>query len=194
MLDWVRDLNFLSLSRKYPDIYLDSQLISFNYANTLERHFHIHSNQINYIHGNFQVESCSLILGHDMSESNLDYDVDDNQEGQGRLVVRSFLEYSRKPVEKIIKDNQTFWEGLSSINEIIIIRHSLSMVDIPYFKTIATHVSKKCLWKASYYNETDAENHVNTLKQCGIDAQLIHSFDIYPGRPKQGVLFQFKKE
>ncbi|WP_293670787.1 bacteriophage abortive infection AbiH family protein [uncultured Parabacteroides sp.] len=189
MLDWVKNLNLLPLSRKYPDIDLDSLFISFNYTNTLERHFHIHPNQVNYIHGNSQVESCSLILGHDMSESNLDYDVDDNQEGQGKLVVRSFLEYSRKPVEKIIKDNQKFWKKLSSINEIIIIGHSLSMVDIPYFKTIATYVSKKCLWKVSYYNEADAENHVNALKQCGIDVQLIHPFDIYPSRPKQGVLF-----
>ena len=38
-------------------------------------------------------------------------------------------------------------------------------------------------------NEVDAENHVNALKRCGIDFRLIHSFNIYPSRPKQGVLF-----
>lgn len=189
MIDWVRNLNLLPLSRKYPGIYPDSLFISFNYTNTLERHFHIDPNHINYIHGNAQKEACDLILGHDMDNSNMDYDVDDNQEGQGRLVVRSFLKYSRKPVEKIVKDNQSFWEKLASVTEVIIIGHSLSFVDIPYFETIATYVSKKCLWKVSYYNEVDAENHVNALKRCGIDFRLIHSFNIYPSRPKQGVLF-----
>ncbi len=91
MIDWVRILNLLPLSRKYPDIYPDSLFISFNYTNTLERHFHIHPDQINHIHGNAQEESCDLIFGHDMDESDMDYDVDDNQEGQGRLVVRSFF-------------------------------------------------------------------------------------------------------
>ena len=189
MIDWVRNLNLLPLSRKYPGIYPDSLFISFNYTNTLERHFHIDPNHINYIHGNAQKEACDLIVGHDMDNSNMDYDVDDNQEGQGRLVVRSFLKYSRKPVEKIVKDNQSFWEKLASVTEVIIIGHSLSFVDIPYFETIATYVSKKCLWKVSYYNEVDAENHVNALKRCGIDFRLIHSFNIYPSRPKQGVLF-----
>jgi hypothetical protein len=189
MIDWIRYLNLLPLSRKYPDIYPDSLFISFNYTNTLERHFHIHSDQINYIHGNVQETNSDLIFGHDIDESDLVYDVDDNQERQGRIVVRSFLEYSRKPVEKIIKDNQRFWEKLSSVTEIIIIGHSLSLVDIPYFKAIATHVSKRCLWDVSYYNEADAENHTNALKRCGIDFQLIYPFDIYPNRPKQGVLF-----
>lgn len=100
-----------------------------------------------------------------------------------------FFKHSRKPVEKIIKDNQNFWEKLSFVTEIIVIGHSLSSVDVPYFKIIAAHVSKKCLWKVSYYNEADAKNHTNALKQCGIDFQSIHPFDIYPGRPKQGVLF-----
>ncbi len=189
MIDWIRHLNILPLSRKYPDICSDSLFISFNYTNTLERYFHIHSDQINYIHGNAQDTNCDLILGHNMDKSDLIYDVDDNQERQGRIVVRSFLEYSRKPFEQIIKDNQRFWEKLSSVTEIIIIGHSLSLVDIPYFKTIATHVSKKCLWNVSYYNEADAENHANAMKQCGIDFQLIYPFDIYPNRPKQGVLF-----
>lgn len=189
MIDWARSLNRLPLFGKYPDIRPDSLFISFNYTNTLERHFHIHPKRINYIHGSAQEESCDLILGHDMDESNMDYDVDDNQEGQGRVVVRSFFKYSRKPVERIIKENQRFWEKLSSVAEIIIIGHSLSSIDIPYFKTIAAHVSKQCLWKVSCYKDTDAENHTKALKRCGVDPQLIHPFDIYPCQPKQGVLF-----
>lgn len=189
MIEWVRNLNLLPLSRKYPDISPDSLFISFNYTNTLERHFHIHPDQINYIHGNAQEENCNLVLGHGMDESKMHYDVDDNQEGQGRLIVRSFLKYSRKPVEKIIKDNQNFWKKLPFVTEIIIIGHSLSFVDIPYFRTIAAHVRKKCLWRVSYYKEADAENHANALKRCGVDSRLIHPFDMYPDRPKQGVLF-----
>ncbi|GAT61677.1 bacteriophage abortive infection AbiH family protein [Paludibacter jiangxiensis] len=189
MINWIKILNNRPLSRKYPDIDPDSLFISFNYTNTLERHFHIHPDQINYIHGSAQEENCNLIFGHDMNKANINYDVDDNQEGQGRLVVQSFLKHTRKPVEKIIAQNQDFWSKLYSLNEVIIIGHSLSPVDAPYFKTIANHVPNKCLWKVSYYNKTDIKHHTSRLIKCGVDPQFILPFDIYPDRPTQGVLF-----
>lgn len=167
----------------------DSLFISFNYTNTLERHYHIHPNRINYIHGNGQEENCDLIFGHEMDEWNMDYELDDNQEGQGRFLVQQFFKHSQKPVERILEDNQDFWDKLSSVREVIVIGHSLSAVDAPYFNMVDIYVSTDCLWKVSYYDEADAENHVNALVRCGINPRLIEPFDILPGRPKQGKLF-----
>ena len=184
MVDWVRSLNQLPLRRKYPDIEADSLFISFNYTNTLERHYRIHPSRINYIHGDGQEDNCDLIFGHDMHDEDLYSEFDENQEGQGRLIVQSFLKQSQKPVERILEDNQDFWNKLSSIREVIVIGHSLSAVDAPYFNMIDVYVSKGCLWKVSYYDEADAENHVKALVQCGINSRLIQSFDILPDRPK----------
>lgn len=189
MIDWVRSLNLMPISKRHMDIDSNALFISFNYTNTLERYYNIKSNQINYIHGSGHKENCDLVFGHDMDESDIDYEVKDNQEGQGRLIVKSFLEHSRKPTEKIIKENQSFWDKLSFITDIIIIGHSLSTVDMPYFKTIVEHVNKKCSWKVSYYNELEIKNHINTLIDCGVNPQLIYPFNIYKDRPKQGALF-----
>lgn len=76
MIEWARTLNFLPLKRKYSGIDTDSIFISFNYTNTLERHYHINSKQINYIHGDAQKENCDLIFGH--NNTNLNYETDDN--------------------------------------------------------------------------------------------------------------------
>ncbi len=187
MVDWIKELNLLPLRRKYPNLDADSFFISFNYTNTLERHYHVHPSCINYIHSHVQKENCNLIFGHDMEES--DYEFDDNQEGLGRFRVQSFLNHIRKPVDQILKDNEEFWRKLSVIKEVIILGHSLSSVDGPYFSKIANHVNKECLWKVSYYDEVDAENHLRALVKYGVNSRFVEPFDILPGRPRQGKLF-----
>lgn len=51
------------------------------------------------------------------------------------------------------------------------------------------HVAKRSLWLFSYHNDYDIDNHVNALKECGVNPEFIHPFDICPGRPKQLSLF-----
>lgn len=75
-------------------------------------------------------------------------------------MVQSFFKYTRKPVEKIIKSNKNFWGKLASISEVIVLGHSLSPVDGPYFSKIASLVNVRCLWKVSYYESRYCKSYI----------------------------------
>lgn len=178
MIDWVRGLNKLPISGTLLNIDPDAIYISFNYTDTLERHYHIHPSRIHYIHGNGERENCDLIFGHDMSTSEINYKPMYTHKGFPGTVLKSYLEYTRKPVERILKDQRNLWRKLSSVTEVIVLGHSLSVVDAAYFKRIAKRVPKDCAWSVSYHTPEEAKRHIYTLDRYGIDRPRVKLFEM----------------
>lgn len=162
-----------SLSNKLK---LDSnaKYLNFNYTHTLELLYNIPRNQIKYIHnraGNHQ----KLILGHGVTKPNPFQDEippknltdeeliewNDNMAEsfdlsiqRGKWAVEQYYFDSLKDTGQIIKDNVMYFSSLNSINEIVVIGHSMSQVDHPYFSEIINNIDiNTTKWIITYYNQ-----------------------------------------
>ena len=54
------------------------------------------------------------------------------------------------------------------MNEVIIIGHSLNIVDMPYFKKVFNSISENAIWKAYYFEDTDKKPFEKVLDDLGI--------------------------
>src|SRR3546814_416165 len=60
----------------------------------------------------------------------------------------------QKDTKEVIKQHRQFFKNLNSIDEVIVLGHSLGRVDWPYFRLIAKYANK-ALWKISYFGESE---------------------------------------
>ncbi|EKN4801466.1 bacteriophage abortive infection AbiH family protein [Yersinia enterocolitica] len=188
---------------KYPELtsYKRLQLcnnalfINFNYTSTIESYYGIKSSQILYIHGNASLPRDRLILGHGIDPKNFEEypenpptDVTDEELQQwyqymsdnydyayesGKHTLNQYFTHSFKNTKEVMSAGQAFFSQLNAVNEVIIIGHSLSAVDLPYFVAIKQHIQPNSTWTATWYRENEREQHLSALKSIGIDAPRI---------------------
>ena len=60
-----------------------------------------------------------------------------------------------KKCDDIIVDNSDFFEGIRNISRIVVLGHSLSEVDMPYFREISRQIGKEVTWDISYHTKDD---------------------------------------
>ncbi|WP_449568658.1 bacteriophage abortive infection AbiH family protein [Lelliottia nimipressuralis] len=194
--------SFISLV-KYPELAADKTLqlcnnalfINFNYTSTIECYYGIKSSQILYIHGNASLPGDRLILGHGIDPENFKEhpdepptDVTDEELEQwyqhmsdnydfayesGKQTLNRYFTQSFKNTEEVMSAGQAFFSQLNAVNEVIIVGHSLSAVDMPYFAAIKQHVQPNSTWTATCYLEKEREQHLHALQSIGIEYPLI---------------------
>lgn len=161
----------------------NSKFLNFNYTSSLEKLYGISPSKITHIHGKVGDNRSNIILGHGVNPKKLaqQFDLDEDGDWSSDPRVNNALELYKeyyktnsKPIRKIIEMNKDFFESLEFIEEIYILGHSLSKVDIPYIETIVNNINlKKVKWIVSYYGEDEKENHKKTLKDLGINKNMI---------------------
>lgn len=185
--DWILDLKYPSnVTNLLLDLNKNASFLSFNYSNTLESLYNIRPEQITYIHNKAKSEKhlfrpdeldylkddSDIIIGH--AVKNLKINVPRyNSRGiktyyayeEGLDALKSYFQQSYKNSDQIISDNSCFFDNLSIIEKIIIIGHSLSDVDMLYFKAISKGAINVKEWKITYYGE---DNLANTENQTSI--------------------------
>lgn len=90
--------------------------------------------------------------------------------------VESYYSDSEKPVDKILRDNQVYFESLSNIEIIYVWGISFSKVDKPYIKKIIEVNADKAnlQWYVSAYSDTDHDRALDSLVSLGILESNIH--------------------
>ena len=74
------------------------------------------------------------------------------------------------PFTQIFLHSHTdFFDSLNTVDEIFILGHSLSDVDLPYFDKVATSVNQETSWIVSYHTNNDISHHNNQLRKIGIN-------------------------
>ncbi|MEK4261869.1 bacteriophage abortive infection AbiH family protein [Paenibacillus sp. FSL L8-0499] len=162
--------------------------LNFNYTDTLESTYSIPASKILYLHGN-ALHGDRLILGHhddsnfkekpipafnteeewEEWEANLsDYD-DDFREQEAREEIKSYFKKTYKNTALIVQENCGFFESLTQIEEVYILGHSLSVIDMDYFKAIKEAVLKNYKWYISYYSEQDYANAQKFVENLQIE-------------------------
>ncbi len=170
----------------------DALFFTFNYTRTLEDLYKINTEKINHIHHQANLRYYDIILGNGVNPEKFDIkppegltdkevekwykDQDDNFDysyDTGRENLIKYFSYSFKPTANIITDNESYFASLSDIEEIHVLSHSLSEVDLPYFEKIIAFTKDDANWTVSYYNDAEKDKHLKTLKNLGIKEENI---------------------
>lgn len=177
---WLKQISLESTDKKL-DLEEESVFLNFNYTLTLEKVYKISSKKIFHIHGDVETDQGCLTFGHNQKLSE-ELELDENGDSNRTMFTdsenaakHSFYAF-QKPVGDIITKNKTFFESIRSINEIIILGHSLNPVDIPYFEEIKRQTKNTPKWKVSFCKEEEKETHLKTLREIGVAKGSIEFF------------------
>lgn len=121
----------------------DAVFLTFNYTPTLQNLYGIPDARVLHIHGSSGHDGRALTLGHGWNpltrkslNDRADIEDEDARIIQANDVLDEYFTKTFKPTEKIIADNQSFFDGMTSIDCVFVLGHSLSEVDRPYFRTL----------------------------------------------------------
>jgi len=158
-----------------------AKYLSFNYTSTLETVYGLPEESILYIHNKAEDQLSDLILGHGWNPSeivSLNHGIDtenyDVRISGANEIIDEYFSKTFKPTENIIKENADFFKSLRNITHIYVLGHSLSEVDIAYFRAIVDGIdSHRVHWKISYYRDVELTTHRDTMKALDIDDKLL---------------------
>jgi hypothetical protein len=173
----------------------DSIYLSFNYTDTLERFYQVKHENILYIHGKASLDTDDLILGHAQDPSNFNEEVEKPPENLseeeleqweeymsdnynlsfelGKHEIESYFADTFKPTDQVIEENLPFFNQLNKVEEVFVLGHSLSNVDMPYFEKIKSNIGNKPSWTATYFGDGQRNTHKTTLINLGIKIENI---------------------
>ncbi len=177
-----------------------AQYLSFNYTDTLEHYYRIPEVNINYIHGKAKNNSNALILGHGIDPDNFKNEdphppegltpdqmemwvehMNDNYDHSFELGKEELLDYffrTFKQTKEVISLNSTFFNKIHDIDEVLVLGHSLSEIDMPYFEEIMRVISSNPIFTVSYYSQAEHDSHKVTLLNLGIKEKHINLITI----------------
>ena len=169
--------------------------LSFNYTDTLEQYYGISESNINYIHGKAKTGNTDLILGHGVDPDNFKNEapkppeglteddverwreqINDNYDYSFELGKEELLSYflrTFKQTKDIILLNSVFYNKIHNVDEVFILGHSLSEIDMPYFHEIMRIINGNPIFTVSYYSRTEYHSHKETLLNLGINKKCI---------------------
>jgi hypothetical protein len=153
--------------------------LTFNYTVTLEVACDIDSANILYVHNKAINENSLLILGHSRTPSEQESFSKENDEdtdvrvAEGNDILDSYFQETYKDIETIIEENSDFFSDLSNVNEVTVLGHSISPVDIKYFELIKGNIDENSTWKISYYGDQQKEQNKNKVLNLGVNESQI---------------------
>ena len=183
---WVKTLTVDGKDRPFEMFHGDYKVLCFNYTEFIEDLYGAKADNICYIHGcrknRKNCKSGKLILGHRPGrEDDQGEKVKPKQEKfkdpYKRYIMESALETAAreaawyeeamtKNCDTIIKNHEQFFSGLSDIEEVYVIGHSLSEVDYPYFREICKRSDAK--WYIGFHSLDDMKRFLVFVDAMGL--------------------------
>lgn len=161
--DWVNSIEISGIEKVYK-LNTDSRYLSFNYTDTLETVYGIAPNQVTHIHGS-RLNDEEYIIGHNNNRNPSSVWDDDGltfeQQAYENIIV--WMNEFTKQYNRNIANHSSFFDSLYDIKQIIVIGHSMSKVDWPYFREIIKNIGKEIPWIV-YCHSIDDRNNTNLFK------------------------------
>ncbi len=180
--EWIRQLPIpwaAEFSGQRVSLDPSAVFLNFNYTSSLQRLYGVPDINVLHIHGAAADPTDTLVLGHGWApDPNLDpYRFEHDPEGadirvvEGQRIVDGYFRDTFKPTAKVIEKNAAFFAGLSDIDRIVVMGHSVSEVDHPYFEQIIANIDiKRVSWKISYHGDLDGLRR--RIASLGVPAHL----------------------
>ena len=170
-----------------------SQFLNFNYTDTLQRYYGVDSKAICYIHEKSSKDHCKIILGHGTDPSNFEEKKPEPPEGLNEEELERWKEYMAeqydysyesakdeilsyftmafKDTVYIIENNISFFKSLNNVENIYVLGHSISEVDIKYFETVQKYTTQEAKWYVTFYSDYEKKKHFEALTKIGVEPQ-----------------------
>lgn len=185
---WIRTIKLRDVLPRTTYVNKDDLYINFNYTSLLENVYNIPLENVIHIHGSLRKNYDDPIIGHgnynriEMMEKRIISSQDrfDEKETSICKVIKEYYEKTLKNVNNRIPMLSRI-EYLNFI-DIFVVGHSLSGVDIPYFRYMDVKTSKKLNWNIVFYKEEEIIKMRKSLKSMGISNErinLIPAIDFY---------------
>ena len=183
--EWVSQIYIpkpIEVERKRLSLKRNARYLSFNYTSTLPMIYGIPKDDILYIHGEVGNSNREIVLGHAWKPTPIsipnypdpDEDPDDPRIIEGNEIINEYFKSTFKNVQSIIDANQSFFAGLHRVANIYILGHSLSAVDLDYFKEILKYIdTDKVCWRISYLGDEELGRHRATINTLGINSNNV---------------------
>lgn len=163
--EWIRQLPVpfsAEFSGQRVQVDPSAVFLNFNYTPSLQRLYEVPDINVLHIHGAAANSTETLVLGHGWEhDPNPDpYRFEQDPEGadirvvEGQGIVDDYFRDTFKPTTKVIEKNAGFFTGLSDVDRIIVMGHSVSEVDHPYFEEVIANIDvARVRWKVSYHGD-----------------------------------------
>lgn len=182
--EWVRQLVIPSIKELVIaplGLPLTSRYLNFNYTSSLTDIYSIPRHSIFYIHGDAQ-ENDELVLGHAWNPVEVpslnnvpDPESMDARVMEGNEVINGYFGHTFKNSKKIIAENIDYFFSLRDVSKIIVLGHSLSLVDEAYFKEIVKSIRVEGIqWVVTYYKDDEKEHHRAALSRIGVPDNVMN--------------------
>ena len=157
--------------------------LSFNYTDTLEKVYGVPRDRINYIHGR-RNSNDEIVVGHHAVVNANDH-LGDNPviyEYQGYDNIADEVNRQRKSTPDIIANHHEYWQSLKTVDRVMVYGHSLTEVDMAYFREVASQVKDVCEWHFSIHysdaaSKKKAVDHVTAvINELGLDVKRCSTF------------------
>jgi hypothetical protein len=154
--------------------------LNFNYTPSLQCLYSVPDRNILHIHGSASDPTESLVLGHGWKPASVidpyrheqDREDADTRVIEGQQLVEDYFKGTFKPTSQIVAKHASFFTGLSDVDTILVMGHSISEVDQPYFREIIANINSSAVrWKISYRNDLDGLR--NRMTALGLASSLV---------------------
>jgi hypothetical protein len=91
---------------------------------------------------------------------------------EGQRIIDNYFKDTFKPTAQIIRNNASFFAGLSHVERIFVMGHSISTVDHPYLREVIRNIdADRVKWKISYFG--DLARLRKRVEELAIASELI---------------------
>jgi hypothetical protein len=177
--EWIRQLPIpapSSIAGRRVPVDTSSIYLNFNYTPSRQKLYGIPDAHILHIHGEASNPDTQLVLGHGWDRNPYrfadDREEEDTRVIEGQRIIDNYFKDTFKPTAQIIQNNAAFFAGLSRVERIFVMGHSISDVDHPYFRELIRNIdADRVKWKISYLG--DLAGLRKRVEELGIAAELV---------------------
>lgn len=188
---WIESLTIGSNNKPFQNMLKKNAIyLNFNYTEFLETVYGIDHENIKYIHGCRVKQNGKpkdeFVLGHMPFEEDEGHYIDESECDNGLVELARETLYSNwescyedtfaKKTPKIIVENSEFFTKSKFVQDIVLLGHSLAMVDYLYFEEIAKINNNKAMWYIGYYSLEDLRRLIALVDKLKIDKDKIILF------------------
>ena len=150
--------------------------LNFNYTTTLAELYAIPGERVLHIHGEASQPNTELILGHGWKPEERQplHRPEDEEDMDTRLIeahdiLDDYFSRTFNPSERLIRENQSFFDQLGTVQRVHVLGHSLSDVDLPYLQALMRVPSVAAAhWCTTYYPEEERPTMHRRLIELGV--------------------------
>lgn len=185
--DWISQVKIPDKDsvRRLKTINQDAFFLTFNYTSTLAYLYDIAANRTLHIHGSIADPEQKIILGHAWNPVNRkslndrqDIEVVDIRLMEANSIIDQYFSSTFKPSRQLIDDNRSFFERLCGVSEVVVLGHSLSVIDAEYYRELLTIPSiTTAKWTVACRPEDNHQEKIQRLVGFGISLPKVNLID-----------------